>query len=134
MIVKKLLPQEIYEHWESISKLLNLAIPYADGDYSIDQVKLYLTSGHWLVVCGFEENRMICATTISFINMPNDRIAFITLIGGKKAIQKENYNQLKTILKDHKSTKIQGGARPSVARLWKKLGFQERYILVENKL
>jgi hypothetical protein len=52
----------------------------------------------------------------------------------KKAIQKENYNQLKTILKDHKSTKIQGGARPSVARLWKKLGFQERYILVENKL
>jgi len=134
MIVKKIFPSEVYEHWDSIAKLVSLAIPYAGGDYSLDQVKSYLTSGQWLLVCGFEENKMICATTISFINMPNDRIAFITLIGGKKAIEKQNYEQLKSILKDHKSTKIQGGARPSVARLWKKLGFQERYILVENKL
>jgi hypothetical protein len=134
MIVRKIQPYEVYGHWDSVAKLLSLAIPYANGDYTLDQVKLYLTSNTWLLVCVFEENKIICALTISFSNMPNDRIAFITLIGGRGAIKLENYNQLKSILKEHKATKIQGGARPSVARLWKKLGFQERYILVENKI
>ena len=134
MIVRKILPVEIYENWEKIASLLNMAIPYANGDYSLDQVKLYVTSGSWLLVGVYENSELICALTISFNNMPNDRIAYITLIGGKKAIVPDNYQQLKTILKDHKATKIQGGARPSVARLWKRLGFKERYILVENKI
>ena len=134
MNVRKILPAEIYEYWDDIASLLGQAIPYANGDYSLEQVKLYLTTGAWLLVAGFEENKMICATSISFINMPNDRIAFITLIGGKKAIEKSNFEQLKSILKEHKATKIQGGARPSVARLWKRLDFQERYILVEKKI
>ena len=38
------------------------------------------------------------------------------------------------ILKERGATKIQGMARPSVARLWKQFGFTERTTMVEVKL
>jgi hypothetical protein len=134
MIVMKILPQQVYGLWDRIAELLGKAIPYAGGDYSLDQVKLYLTSGHWSLLGIFKDKELTGAIAITYMNMPNDRIAYITLIGGKNVINPDTYQQFKTILKDHNATKIQGGARPSVARLWRRLGFRERYILVENTL
>jgi hypothetical protein len=66
--------------------------------------------------------------------MPNDRIAFITTIGGRHITSPDTYSQFATILKQFGATKIQGAARPSVARLWRKIGFTERYIIVEKQI
>ena len=74
------------------------------------------------------------ALTVSFINMPNDRIGFVTAISGKNIFTKNTYKQLVDILKQFGATKIQGGVRESIARLWRRVGFKERYILVENDI
>ena len=66
--------------------------------------------------------------------MPNDRIGFVTAIGGKNIFNKDTYKQLVAILKQFGATKIQGGVRESIARLWRRVGFKERYILVENDI
>jgi len=38
------------------------------------------------------------------------------------------------LVKSFGATRIRGVARESIARLWKRYGFEERYILVEAKL
>ena len=122
--------------WDKVSPFLANALKYAEDDYTIDQVRVYLSTGHWiLIVASNEINEVVGASTITFQNYPNDRIAFVTAVGGKFISDTDTYNQFKEILKGFGATKIQGAARKSIARLWRtKLGFKERHIIVEAKI
>ena len=122
--------------WEKVSPFIANALEYAQDDYNLDHAKVYLSTGQWiLIVVSNEINEVVGALTITFHSYPNDRIAFITTIGGKFISDVNNYNQLKDILKGFGATKIQGAARKSIARLWRtKFGFKERHIIVEDKL
>jgi hypothetical protein len=91
--------------------------------------------GQWLLlVATDEENKVHGAATVSFLNYPMARVAFITLIGGRLVSNKETFEQLKDILKQRGATKVQGYGRESIVRLWKRYGFEPRTTLVEVKL
>ena len=125
----------VHQIWEKTSPFIANALEYAEDDYSVEQVKVYLSTGNWLLIAVVNElEEIVGALTVSFINFPNDRVAFINTIGGKLITGTDTYSQLKNILKSFGATKVQGAARESVARLWHKLGFKERYIIVEAKL
>ena len=62
------------------------------------------------------------------------RVAFITAIGGKLVSSPETFEQMSAIFKSNGATKIQGMARESVARLWKRFGFIDKATLVETKI
>ena len=134
MILKRILPDEVAQKWLKVAPFIEDALLYADGDYTLDQVRLAVVSNQWLLIGIFEGDFIKGALTVSFINMPNDRIGFVTAIGGKNIFNKDTYKQLVEILKQFGATKIQGGVRESIARLWRKVGFKERYILVENTI
>jgi len=134
MILKRILPDEVAQKWSKVASFIEDALLYADGDYTLDQVRLAVVSNQWLLIGIFEGDFIKGALTVSFINMPNDRIGFVTAIGGKNIFNKDTYKQLVEILKQFGATKIQGGVRESIARLWRKVGFKERYILVENTI
>jgi hypothetical protein len=134
MILKRILPDELAQKWAEVSLFIEDALLFADGDYTLDQVKLAVVNNQWLLIGIYEGDFIKGALTVSFMNMPNDRIGFVTTIGGKNIFTKDTYKQLKEILKQFGATKIQGGVRESVARLWRKVGFKERYILVENTI
>ena len=103
--------------------------------YNIHHVQLFLTSGQWLLlVATDEENNIHGAATVSFLNYPMSRVAFITLIGGRLVSNKETFEQLKVILKQRGATKVQGYGRESIVRLWKRYGFEPRTTLVEVKI
>ena len=74
------------------------------------------------------------AATVSFISYPNDRVAFVTAIGGKLVTSPDTFKQMSDIFKANGATKIQGVAKEAIARLWKRFGFEEKAILVEVKL
>ena len=122
--------------WEKTSPFIANALEYAQDDYNLDQVKVYLSTGQWIMIVASNEiNEVVGASTITFHNYPNDRIAFVTTVGGKFISDTDTYNQFKEILKGFGATKIQGAARKSIARLWRtKLGFKERHIIVEAKI
>ena len=128
------MPEELAQKWADVSLFIEDALLYADGDYTLDQVKVAVINNLWLLVGIYEGDFIKGALTVSFINMPNDRIGFVTTIGGKNIFTKDTYKQLTEILKQFGATKIQGGVRESIARLWRKVGFKERYILVENTI
>jgi len=133
MKILRIPPDQIAQRWQEIAPFIEDSLAHSGGDFTIDQVKVYVSSGQWLTLGVFEE-KMLGVIAVQFTNMPNDRVAFITAIGGKNITNSDNFNQFQAILKAHGATKIQGGVRESVARLWRRLGFSQRYILVEHKL
>ena len=128
-------PAHVHQSWSLVEKFLADAIKWGGEDYTLDQVKTYLARGDWmLVVAVDEENNVHGAAAVNFFNMPNDRIAFVVAIGGKLISNQDTYKQFSTLLKSYGATKIQGAARESIARLWTRYGFTERYRIVEAKI
>ena len=128
--------QFVNQAWPMVEEFIKSAEEKSGAvEYTADQIKVYLVTGQWmLLVAADEEQKVHGAATVNFINYPSDRVAFITAIGGKLIANEETFAQMCAILKDCGATKVQGMARESVARLWKRFGFEERSILVETKI
>ena len=124
----------IQQTWGEVESMLASAIVHSAGEYNLDQLKVMLVEGRQVLLVLIDEKSMIqTAFTVEWINYPNDRVAFLTAIGGKTDLNA--FNQFKDWVKASGGTKIQGAAFESVARLWKrKLGFENRYIIVEYAL
>jgi hypothetical protein len=100
--------------------------------YNIDHIQGYVTSGQWLLLVAVDEDGTIHgAMTVSFINYPLHRVAFVTTTGGKFIANPELLEQLKTLAKIHGATKIQAFCRESMVRLLARAGFEPRNTLVE---
>jgi len=101
-------------------------------DYTADHIQSFLTNGAWLlIVAADEDNKIHGCATVSFINYPVHRVAFVTAIGGKLISSQETFDQFKVLLKLRGATKIQGYGRDAIVRLWKRYDFEPRNTLVE---
>jgi hypothetical protein len=119
--------------WPKIEGFLDAAIKQQDGehDYTLDQVRTLVTTGQWLlVVASTEDEGLKGAATVSFSNRPSHRVAFITYIGGRLVTNPGTFKQLCAILKSYGATSIEGAVNKSVARLWRRYGFIEKYSIV----
>jgi hypothetical protein len=135
LVIRHVPYQYVHQAWPLVEKFIEDAVQYGGDDYTLDQVKVYLASGQWLLVVAADEVGAIKgAATINFSNYPNDRVAFVTFIGGKLISSQDTFKQFKDLLKANGATKIQGAARESIARLWSRYGFEERYRIVETKI
>ena len=102
------------------------------ASYNASHVQAYLASGQWtLLVATDEESKIHGAMTISFINYPLHRVAFVTTTGGKFIANPELLEQLKALVKLHGATKIQAYCRESMVRLLARANFEPRNTLVE---
>jgi len=135
MIVKPVSTELIAQTWPKVEGHISRALKYSGDDYTIDQVRLYLSSGNWLLLVSVDEQNVIHGSmTISFMNYPNDRIAFITATGGSGICTPDALAQMKNIVASMGATKVQAGARPAMVRMLSRLGFNQRYMVVEAKI
>jgi hypothetical protein len=136
MIVQPVLRENVHQVWGSVENFLSKALDFAKGDYNAEHAKVYLANGTWNLFVGVDESGDIKgACTVEFINRPNDRVAFVTAIGGRLISDPETFGNFKQVLKRYGATKIEGAARPSIKRLWEsKFGFAEKYSIVEADL
>ena len=121
--------------WPRVEKFVASALKYGHGDYTLEQAKLLVCMGSWLLIVAVDDNNEIhgCATA-TFLNYPNSRVGYITTIGGHLIANKDTFKELCEILKSKGATKVQGMGRPSIVRLWKRFGFEPISTLVEFKL
>lgn len=124
--------------WPQVERYLDAGLNKDDDSpewsrcYNLHHVQGFLTSGAWLLVVAVDDAGNIHgAGTVSFVTYPLQRVAFITLIGGKLIANPETFEQFKQLLRQRGATKIQGYGRESIVRLWRKLGFEPRTTLVE---
>lgn len=127
-------PNYVYHVWGRVVEYLERGLARSGGEYTAEQLKVFLTQGAQTLILVMDDNNEIKgALTIEWINHPNDRVAFITSIGG--ATYEPAWQQFVDWLKNNGCTAIRGAAFESVARLWKKkYGFQSRYVMVEKRL
>jgi len=128
----------IQRFWPLVERYIVEALQKGDDsgpeatNYTAEHVRVFLTSGQWtLLVALDEEEKIHGAATVSMINYPLHRVAFITTIGGKLISNEDTFDQLKKLLKSFGATKIQGFGRPAIVRLWSKYNFEPRNMLVE---
>jgi hypothetical protein len=104
---------------------------WADG-YNLSHVQSFVTSGQWLLLVAVDEENVIHgAMTVSFINYPLHRVAFVTTTGGKFIANPDLLEQLKVLVKLRGATKIQAFCRESMVRLLARANFEPRNTLVE---
>ena len=124
-----------HQTWSLVKELFEKANKYDSGDYTLDQVKGLLANGSWvLLVATDEENVIHGAAAISFYNMPNYRVGFITAMAGKAIVNEAVYEQVCSFIKANGATRVQCAARESAARLYKQVGMQERHTIMETVL
>jgi hypothetical protein len=98
-------------------------------------LKVFLVQGIQSLIIIKNDESIKGAVTVEFINYPNQRVAFITAIGGKMIANKECWEQFENWLRYNGVTHIRGAAYESVARLWRRaFKFENRYVMVEKKL
>ena len=120
--------------WPKVEDYIKAALDY-QTDYTLEHVKTFITTGAWtLVVAVDEAGGVKGASAVQFFNRPNDRVAFVVAMGGKLITNKETFQQFSDLLKAFGATAIEGAARESIARLWKRYGFEEKYRIVGVKL
>jgi len=128
-------PEYTAQTWLKVEKFFVSALKHSHGDYTIDQIRMFVNIGQWLLIVAVDDaGELHGAATASFINYPNDRVGFITAVGGKFISSKEIFKDLCEIMKSRGATKIQGMGRPSIVRLWHRLGFEPVTTMVEYKL
>jgi hypothetical protein len=135
MQVQYLNVANLHLHWDVVGKFIDEALKQGNTEeYTADQVKVYLINKQWHLFVAVEEDLIKGCAVVSFVNYPNCLTAFVCAIGGKFIGNKDTLDNFKSLLKGMGATKIQGYARESVARLWKRIGFENKQILVEYKL
>jgi hypothetical protein len=136
MEIRYIPTNNVAQIWPLVEKYIDASQQYGGGgDYTLDHVKVYLSSGMWILVVAVDEQGLIQgAMTVSFINYPNDRVAFVTSTGGKAIISKASLEQLKVIVHQMGATKIQAAVRPSMEKLLRRSDFYKRYTIVETKI
>jgi hypothetical protein len=127
--------QYFHQTWPLVEELFIKANKYDAGDYTIEQIKSFLASGSWLLLVATDEENVIHGVaSISFYNMPNYRVGFITAMAGKAIVNEGVYKQVCAIVKANGANRVQCAARESAARLYKQVGMQERHIIMETVL
>jgi hypothetical protein len=134
MIIQHVPLEWVPRTWPLVKEHLVAALEHSKGDYTVDHVEAYVTAGQWVLLVAVEGETIHGAAAIEFFNRPGKRVAFITAMGGEMLSTPEVVTQLKTILAGFGATVIEGAVRESVARLYSKHGFEEKYRIVEVKL
>jgi len=124
----------VHQVWPLVESFMSEALAHSKDDYTLEQAKTLVVMGHWSLLVAVDDDGVKGAATVSFSNRPSDRVAFITAIGGKLISSPETFDQLKQVLASVGATCIEGAARESVARLWSRYGFEEKYRIVGVKL
>jgi len=134
MIIQHIPTEKCAQTWSAIEKFIVEAHKHDSEDYSVDQIRQFICTGQWILLVAVENKTTKGAMTITFLNYPNDRIAFITCTGGNMIICQESYNQMVGIVKKFGATKVQTAVRESMSRLLSRVGFKNRYIVAEQRI
>ena len=83
MQVQRVDISHVNQVWPMVEQFIADALTHSKDDYTLEQAKTLVAMGHWTLLVAVEEGSIEGAATVSFSNRPNDRVAFITAIGGK---------------------------------------------------
>lgn len=128
-------PDFICKLWDKIEPFFVSSLKYSNDDYNVDQIKMLLVNGQQVCLIAVEENNIIGASAVEFINYPNQRVLHITSMGGKALIEPDMIKQFEDWARSQGATKIRAFAQDAQARLYKiKMGLNTVTHVVEKTI
>ena len=121
--------------WPKVEKFLADSVAYSDNELTLEEVKVYVIQGAWALIIAIDEDHNIHgAVTVSYFNRTDNRVAFVTNIGGKFIAKRELFSQLSDILRENGATCVEGTVRDSLMRLWARLGARKKSTMIQIAL
>lgn len=120
--------------WPLVSPYLAAALEFSAGEMSVDQMRLLVVQGQTEVLARMDDEKCTGAIAYEFRNTPNFRIAFVTAIGGRGAYDKTLMGPWCEYLKARGVQRLEGAARPAIARLLRRLGMHEAYTVMRMEI
>ena len=126
---------ELRLQWQHIEPMIERALVQSKcNDYNIDDVYQYLILNQWRCYVAEEDRTIKGAAVVSMVKYPHDVLAYVCAIGGRMLANRETSTEFFNLLKTHGAHRVQGAARPSIVRLWRRIGLEEKYSIVELSL
>jgi len=133
IVLRILSTVEVKEFWPQVETLIATALDFSP-DVTLATVAAACQAGTYQVIVIERDNKWVGAVVLKFIQTKTDKIAWVMAIGGRWICHSKSIVQFKQFLKSLAVTKLQGIARPSVARLWQRLGVTPLYTVMETNI
>ena len=123
--------QFVNQVWASVGNFIEESVNFAEGEISLDETKYQIVTGNWILyIVTDEENNVHGAVTVAFFNRTDNRVAFITNIGGRLLTDRHLFAQFSDLLRQNGATCIEGNVRDSLFRLWTRIGARKKSIAI----
>lgn len=134
MIVQHVPLSYVAQWWPQVKEYVARGLEH-NSTYGVNHAEVYLANGSWVLLAAFgEDGTVIGAYVLAFQQEPACHTAFIVSAGGAGLASQHAFDQVKNIAQTMGATKIQVLARESAARLYKRVGLQEKATLMEIEL
>jgi hypothetical protein len=135
LVVRQVNPIFIHKIWPDVEPMLRAGLEHSQREYDVSHLKQYIVNGQHILLVAEDGEKIWGASTIVFENYPNERVAFMSCIGGKFIATQNCWDQLCDWIKVNGGSRIRGYAHPAVARLWRqRFGVETTYYIVDKKL
>ena len=138
MQVLQVKPADCHRVWPDVEQYVVSAIEKGIPDskplHNEHHIRADVASGRQLMFVFLDDGVINGCATVSMVNYPLACCAAITSIGGKMIVKEECLDSFYSLLKIHGATRVQGHVRPSVARLYRRVGLDIVAQLVEKEI
>jgi len=131
----ELIPVELVDcAWLIAEPFFAAVMPHARGDFSLASLYASLACGQSRLLLAHEGVEVMGAASMRYEQRVSRRVAHVSALGGRWVANNEAWQQLSAIAKQEGADQITCVMRPAMARLVRKLGFQEAYRTYEVTL
>ena len=125
---------QVQRFWHLAEPFLQSALDKGNKEFTAGQLKLLCTQGQQQLLLIMKGEDCLGSATVQWISYPNDRVAYITYLGGKNI--HTIADDFKGWVKNSGGTSVQCSTKyDSIVRLLtKKHGYKAKYQLMELKL
>ena len=122
--------------WSEVEPFIARSCEESLGDLPLIDLKEKLLVGEWTLIVAYEADtaRIDGAVVVHIFDRVNDKVAFVTAIGGLFMTNEYSFERLKELLRVFGATCIEGNVRDSVLRLLSKLGFEKKSTTIKYTL
>ena len=113
------------ELWPQVSALLERSLPYGRGEYEIDDIQAELAAGRLLAVARLDAGTVRFVVICSLVIYPRKRVLYIQHGAGEHGA--DLADTVRQGAKDLSCDWIETRTRTSVARLYRRVGFDIDY-------
>lgn len=121
-------PRELPQVWPIAAPLLQKAIDLEPEALTIEQMEYSVRTGKVFLLVWEEPDQGITgAVTVEFIDYPRERIAHVSLMGGKGIVRDHVFKEAQKWMRLNGATKAQCWTKGTLVQMYEKMGMENTH-------